>query len=104
MNLEIRASFIKPIILNMEVKILKHDKEHLEVELNNLTIAELLRNELWQDSATEIAAWKREHPTKNPVLILKTKGKTAKKVLQGGIERLQKLNDKIVEEFKKAVK
>jgi DNA-directed RNA polymerase subunit L len=88
----------------MEIKVLKNEKEHLEVELDNLTIAELLRKELWQDSAVEVAAWKREHPSKNPVLILKTKGKTARKALQDCIERLQKLNEKILAEFKKAVK
>ena len=88
----------------MEVKVLKNEKEYLELEINNLTIAELIRNELWQDDAVEIAAWKREHPSKQPVLILKTKGKTAKKVLSDCVERISRMNEKILEEFKKAVK
>ena len=88
----------------MEAKILSNDKETLELELDNLTVAELVRNELWQDDAVEAAAWKREHPTKRPILFIKTKGKTAKKALSDCIERLEKANDKIVEEFRKAVK
>ena len=88
----------------MELKIIKNEKDHLEIELNNLTVAELLRNELWEDSSVEIAAWKREHPSKNPVLILKTKGKTAKKALSECIERVSKASEKLSEEFKKLSK
>jgi DNA-directed RNA polymerase subunit L len=88
----------------MEVKVLKNEKDYLEIEIDNLTIAELLRNQLWKDSAIEAAAWRREHPTKNPVLIVKTKGKSAKKALQDCISQIDKLNNKILEEFKKAVK
>lgn len=88
----------------MEIKVLKNEKDYLEIELDNLTIAELLRKQLWNDSAVEVAAWKREHPSKNPVLVIKTKDKSAKKALQDCIAKLQKINDKILEEFKKAVK
>lgn len=76
----------------------------MEIELDNLTIAELLRNQLWKNSAVEIAAWRREHPTKNPVLIVKVKEGTAKKALQDCIARLIKLDNKILLEFKKALK
>lgn len=88
----------------MQMKILKNEKEHLEIEIDSLTIAELLRNELWNDEAVEVAAWKREHPTKNPILALRTKGKSAKKILQDCIERIEKQNSKLLDEFKKAVK
>ncbi|MEM2956335.1 MAG: RpoL/Rpb11 RNA polymerase subunit family protein [Candidatus Pacearchaeota archaeon] len=86
----------------MITKILKNEKNYIELELNNPTIAELLRVFLWQDDSVKLAAWKREHPTKNPILIVKTDGKTAKKALQDCIERIDKLNDKVLEEFKKA--
>ena len=88
----------------MEIKVLKDEKEYLEVDINSLTMAELLRNDLWEDSSVQIAAWKRDHPSKNPILIIKTKGKSAKKVLQECIERLSKVNDKVVDEFKKSIK
>jgi DNA-directed RNA polymerase subunit L len=87
----------------MQIKILKQEKEELEIELDNLTVAELLRNELWNEEV-EVSAWKREHPTKNPVLIIRTKGKDAKKVLLDAIEKIQEKNQEILKEFKKAFK
>ena len=47
----------------MQIKILKHKKEELEIELDNLTIAELLRSELWSEDV-EVSAWKRENPAR----------------------------------------
>jgi len=86
------------------IKVLKKEKDHLEIEIDNLTLAELLRSELWNDAKVSMAAWKREHPTKNPVLIIQTKDGTAKKALLDCIERIQKINDSVLSEFKKAVK
>ena len=88
----------------MEVKILIEEKEKISVQVDNLTIAELLRIELWKDEATEFAAWKRDHPSKPCLLTLRTKGKQAKKVLQAAVERIIKENDKLLEQFKKAIK
>ena len=88
----------------MIAKVLKNEKNHLEVELTNLTIAEVTRMSLWDDSAVTMAAWKREHPTKNPVLIIKTSGKTAKKALTDTLDRLNKLNSKVLSEVKKLKK
>jgi len=84
----------------MNVKILKEDKEHLEIEIDNLTLAELLRVELWKDEATQFAAWKRDHPSKPCILSLRTKDKSAKKVLQNTIEKIIKNNKKLLEQFK----
>ena len=86
----------------MNIKIIKQDKEELQIEIDNLTVAELLRNYLWQDSATVVAAWQRDHPSKNPILVIKTKGKNPKKVLEDTISKIQSLNSKILSELKKA--
>jgi len=86
----------------MIIKVLVNEKDHLEVEIGNLTMAEVVRSMLWEDSAVKAAAWKREHPTKNPVLIIKTEGKSAKKALMDCLERIDKLNDKVLSEVKKA--
>ena len=86
------------------IKVLKKKKNQFQIEIDNLTIAELLRKFLWQDSSVEIAAWKREHPTKNPILVVQTKGKSAKKALLDCITRVEKLNNNLLTEFKKAVK
>ena len=88
----------------MEVKILKQEKNRLEVEIDNLTIAELIRKEIWSDDKIEIAAWKRDHPTKNPVLIVQVKEGTAKKALLDCIARLQKINNNLLDKFKAALK
>ena len=88
----------------MIVKVLKNEKDHLEVELANVTIAEVVRNFLWEDSSVTAAAWRREHPTKNPVLVVKTEGKAAKKALTDALNEIKKLNDKVMSEVKKAVK
>ena len=82
----------------MEVKILKDEKNELDIELNNLTIAEVLRVYLNKKGA-KIAAWKRDHPTKNPILHIE--GDHPKKLLKNAITTLEKEIDKTVEEFKK---
>ena len=54
----------------MEIKILKEDKNTLDIEIESLTIAELLRAYLNKEGAN-LAVWKRDHPTNNPVLHIK---------------------------------
>jgi DNA-directed RNA polymerase subunit L len=88
----------------MKIKILKKEKNELEVEMDNLTLAEVIRNELWEDPSVEISAWKRENPSKDPILVVKTKGKDAMKALHDCIERIQDHNNEILKEFKKIFK
>ncbi len=86
----------------MEIKILKDEKNLLDVEVENLTIAELMRVYLNKESGVNIAAWRREHPTKNPVLHIETSSGTAKAVLKKAISAAQKDIDNFVSDFKKA--
>ena len=86
----------------MEVKYLKEEKNEVEVELDNLTITEILRVYLNKDSSVSFAAWRREHPSKAPILNIKTSGKTAKKALQDAISAVTKDTDRLLAEFKKA--
>tara|TARA_Y100000310_G_scaffold107162_2_gene105607 strand:+ start:9483 stop:9746 length:264 start_codon:yes stop_codon:yes gene_type:complete len=85
----------------MKVNILKDDKNEIEVELENLTIVEILRVYLNRDSSVEFAAWKREHPTKNPILAVKTKGKSPKKAIADAVNLITKDLDKVETDFKK---
>jgi len=85
-------------------KVLKNEKNHIEVEITNTTIAELLRTCLWEDPAVKFSAWKRVHLTESPVLIVKTEGKTAQKAISDCIERVDKMAKKVLAEFKKSVK
>lgn len=85
----------------MEMNILKDSKEEIEVEMESLTLVEILRVYLNKDSSVTFAAWKREHPTKKPILAVKTKGKSAKKALGDAIEAITKDLDKVEDDFKK---
>jgi len=82
----------------MEVKILKDEKNVLDVEINSLTIAEVLRVYLNKEGA-KLAAWRREHPTKNPVLHIE--GDNPKKLLKKAIATLDKEIDNSLVEFGK---
>ncbi len=85
----------------MEIKVLKSSKDEIEVELENITISEILRVYLNKDSGVAMAVWRREHPTKNPVLLVQTKGKTAKKAIDDAVDAITKDLDKISDDFKK---
>jgi DNA-directed RNA polymerase subunit L len=85
----------------MEVNVLNSSKDEMDVELGNLTIAEILRVYLNQDSSVSFAAWRREHPTKNPVLTIKTKGKTAKKAVSDAVSAIEKDLEKAEKEFER---
>ncbi len=85
----------------MELNILRTEKEEIEFEIENLTIAEILRVYLNKDPAVTFAAWKREHPTKNPIMLVKTKGKSAKKAIDDAVSAVTKDLEKIESDFKK---
>ena len=85
----------------MEINILKSSKDEIEAEIENLTIAEILRVYLNKDSAVTFAAWKRKHPTEKPILLVKTKGKTAKKAINDAVSAITKDLDKFESDFKK---
>ena len=85
----------------MEVSVIKSSKDELEMESDSLTVIEILRVYLNKDSSVSFAAWKREHPTKNPILVVRTKGKTAKKAVHDAISAITKDLDRVEDDFKK---
>ena len=86
----------------MEIKILKDEKNELEVQFDNQTVAELIRFYLNKDSNVKLGVWKKEHYSKPVVLKVVTEGKTAKKALQDAIAKAQKDLRKYTGEFKKS--
>jgi DNA-directed RNA polymerase subunit L len=68
----------------MNIKILKEEENYLEFEIDNLTIAELLRSRLVNKF---VCGWKREHPSKPPIFIIK--GKKPKEAIKKAIEDLR---------------
>ncbi|HLC87374.1 MAG TPA: RpoL/Rpb11 RNA polymerase subunit family protein [Candidatus Nanoarchaeia archaeon] len=85
----------------MDLTVLENSKDEIKIELNSLTLVEILRVYLNKDPSVTFVAWNREHPSKNPVLAVKTKGKTAKKAINDAVAVLEKDLDKVVGEFKK---
>ncbi len=84
----------------MEINVLKSSKDEIEMQLENLTMVELLRVYLNKDPSVSFAAWKREHPTEKPIINVKTKGKTAKKAVGDAIDAITKDLEKIEKDFK----
>ena len=85
----------------MEINILNESKEEIEVELDSLTLAELLRVYLNKDSLVIFAALKRKHPKEKPILKVKTKGKAVKKAISDAVSDIEKDLDKVLSDFKK---
>jgi len=85
----------------MEMNILESSKEEIKVEFEDLTIAEILRVYLNQDSNVVTAVWRRKHPTEKPVLFVKTKGKTPKKAIDDAVKQITKDLEKVENDFKK---
>ena len=86
----------------MEITILKDDKNDLEVQIDNQTIAELVRVYLNKDDSVKVGAWKKEHYSKPLILKVVTEGKDAKKALHDAIAKAQKDLKTYGDEFKKA--
>jgi DNA-directed RNA polymerase subunit L len=86
----------------MEVNILKDEKNELEVQIDNQTIAELIRVYLNQDSAVKLGAWRKDHYSRPLILKVETEGKTARKALQEAIAKVEKDLKKYADEFAKA--
>lgn len=84
----------------MELKFLTHEKHEVEVEVPNLTLAEILRVYLNKNSNVVFAAWKREHYTKSPVLKVKTKDKDVKVVIKEAVSAITEDLDKVSSDFK----
>ena len=84
----------------MEIKVLKSSKDEIEMQLENLTLVELLRVYLNKDSGVTFVAWKREHPTEKPILKVTTKGKTVKKAVSDAVGAIIKDLEKIEKDFK----
>ena len=79
----------------MDIEFLKQEANDIEVALTEVTLAELLRVYLNQDSAVTFAAWRRFHPTENPTLAVKTKGKDAKKAVLEALSAIDKTLQKV---------
>ncbi len=86
----------------MEVKYLLDEKNDAELEIDNQTVAEIIRIELSKDDAVKFVAWKRNQPGTPVILAVKTTGKTVRKAIKDAAEKVDKELDKFMADFKKA--
>ena len=84
----------------MEIKFLKDTKNEVEVQLQDLTLAEILRVYLNEEPEVVFVAWKREHMTEKPILKIKTKDKDVRMVVKSTIELITKDLDDVLSNFK----
>ena len=83
----------------MNIEIVKNDKNDMELLVDNLTIAEVLRDYLNREGI-EFAAWRREHPSKPVLFKIKNAGGVSK-VVVAAIASIKKDAEKIVSSAKK---
>lgn len=76
----------------MEIKVLKDEAKELIIEFDSkdITLPDLLVNELLEDSDVSFAGVSKEHPdVGKPILVIKTVKGGATKALDGAIERIR---------------
>ena len=79
----------------MEIEIVKQDKNEIELKIDNVTIAEILRDYL-NRQGIEFAAWRREHPTKPVLMRIAVSSGTVKKAVSEAVSAVKKDLAKIV--------
>ena len=84
----------------MHIELIKHEKNHCEVKMNNPTIAEILRVYLYEAGA-DFAAWRREHPSRPLIFTIKSSDKSVKKVVSDAVAAIEKECNKILTALKK---
>ena len=57
----------------MEIEVMQESKDDIELKIDNLTVAEVLRVYL-NEQGIEFAAWRREHPSKPATFRIKSSG------------------------------
>jgi len=84
----------------MELEVLKSEKNLVEIKIDNVTVAEILRAYL-NEQGVEFAAWRREHPSKPAQMRIESSGKTVKKEVSDAVAAISKDLSKIVSGIKK---
>jgi len=84
----------------MEIEVTSQDKNNIELKIDNLTVAEILRTYL-NNQGIEFAAWRREHPTKPIILKIKSSSKAVKKEISEAVAAIKKDLNKITATLKK---
>ena len=84
----------------MNIEVVKQEKNSVELKIDNLTVAEVLRAYL-NRNGVEFAAWRKEHPSKPLLFKIESSGKGVKKEVSEAVDMIKKDCNKIVSLLKK---
>ena len=88
----------------MELKVLKDEKDSLEIEFAETDegFLNFVKDSVWKQSGVEFAGFKIDHPeTGKPIFIIRSKGKKAKDIWNSAVESASEELDKFSKELKK---
>ncbi len=78
----------------MEVEIINQSKDLMELKVDNVTVAEVIRVYL-NEQGVKFAAWRRKHPTEPVIFRIESDKVTAKKAISDAISAINKDMGKI---------
>ena len=84
----------------MNIQVVKAEKSEVELRIDNLTVAEIMRVYLY-DQGVDFAAWRREHPYKPILFRIESKDKSVKKAVSEAVSNINKDLDKLAGLIKK---
>ena len=84
----------------MNIEFIKAEKNDIEINVDNVTVAEILRVYL-NDQGIEFAAWRRDHPSKPALMKIQSSGKSVKKSISDAVSAIKKDTDTILKGLKK---
>lgn len=73
----------------MNVEIISHESDLIELRVDNLTVAEILRVYL-NEQGIKFAAWRRDHLTKPVIFRIESSGKSIKKAVSEAVSAISK--------------
>ncbi|MEK6914946.1 MAG: hypothetical protein AABW89_00190 [Nanoarchaeota archaeon] len=73
----------------MNVEIISQEPGIIELRVDNLTVAEILRVYL-NNEGIKFAAWRRDHLTKPVIFRVESSGKNVKKDISGAVSAINK--------------
>ncbi len=85
----------------MEITVIDSGKDHVEITIDNPTIAEVLRAYL-NEAGISFAAWRREHPSKPVIMRIESSNGTVKKAISDAVAAIQKDLDALTSLAKKS--
>jgi DNA-directed RNA polymerase subunit L len=83
----------------MNLEIIKAEKDDVELKIDNLTIAEIMRVYL-NEQGVDLGVWRREHPFKP--LTMKIQSSNAKKSVSDAVDSIKKDLEKLSAAVKKS--